>query len=138
MGGAPRSNAGSHSVAENCGVGPHPCRAVWRGGTRDGFREINQAPPDRRRETQDSRSGFEGPWGRAEALWRRLSSDGGVLLFPGIERRLGIADLLASCVTDERAPASTTEPSPLISHQLTIRRDNIDLDTYGEIDHHIF
>ena len=32
----------------------------------------------------------------------RLSSDGGVLLFPGIERRLGIADLLASCVTDER------------------------------------
>ena len=38
----------------------------------------------------------------------RLSSDGGVLLFPGIERRLGIADLLASCVTDERTPASTT------------------------------
>lgn len=34
----------------------------------------------------------------------RLSSDGGVLLFPGIERRLGIADLLASCVTDERTP----------------------------------
>ena len=39
---------------------------------------------------------------------RRLSSDGGVLLFPGIERRLGIADLLASCVTDERTSASTT------------------------------
>ena len=39
---------------------------------------------------------------------RRLSSDGGVLLFPGIERRLGIADLLASCVTDERTPANTT------------------------------
>ena len=38
----------------------------------------------------------------------RLSSDGGVLLFPGIERRLGISDLLASCVTDERHPASTT------------------------------
>jgi len=37
----------------------------------------------------------------------RLSSDGGVLLFPGIERRLGIADMLASRVTDERAPAST-------------------------------
>ena len=34
----------------------------------------------------------------------RLSSDGGVWLFPGIERRLGIADLLASCVTDERTP----------------------------------
>ena len=32
----------------------------------------------------------------------RLSSDGGVLLFPGIERRLGIANLLASCAHDER------------------------------------
>ena len=38
----------------------------------------------------------------------RLSSDGGVLLFPGIERRLGISDLLASCVSDGRDPASTT------------------------------
>ena len=38
----------------------------------------------------------------------RLSSDGGVLLFAGIERRLGIAELLASGVTDERDPASTT------------------------------
>ncbi len=38
----------------------------------------------------------------------RLSSDGGVLLFPGIERRLGIAYLLASCLHDERDPASTT------------------------------
>ena len=38
----------------------------------------------------------------------RLSSDGGVLLFPVIERRLGIADLLASCMTDERYPVSTT------------------------------
>jgi len=38
----------------------------------------------------------------------RLSSDGGVLLFAGIERRLGIAELLASRVTDEREPASTT------------------------------
>ena len=38
----------------------------------------------------------------------RLSSDGGVLLFPGIERRLRISDLLASCVTDARDPASTT------------------------------
>ena len=37
----------------------------------------------------------------------RLSSDGGVLLFAGIEKRLGIADLLASRVTDERDPAST-------------------------------
>jgi hypothetical protein len=39
---------------------------------------------------------------------RRLSSDGGVLLFAGIERRLRISDLLASCVTDARDPASTT------------------------------
>jgi hypothetical protein len=38
----------------------------------------------------------------------RLSSDGGVLVLRGIERRLGIADLLASCMTDERDPASTT------------------------------
>ncbi len=32
----------------------------------------------------------------------RLSSDGGVLLLRGIERRLGIAGLLASCLTDAR------------------------------------
>ncbi len=38
----------------------------------------------------------------------RLSSDGGVLLLAGIERRLGIAELLGSRVTDERDPASTT------------------------------
>jgi hypothetical protein len=38
----------------------------------------------------------------------RLSPDGGVLLFAGIERRLWISDLLASCVTDEHDPASTT------------------------------
>ena len=37
----------------------------------------------------------------------RLSSDGGVLLLREIERRLGIAELLGSCVTDERDPAST-------------------------------
>ena len=30
------------------------------------------------------------------------------LLLREIERRLGIAELLASCVTDERDPASTT------------------------------
>jgi hypothetical protein len=42
---------------------------------------------------------FDGGW---------LSSDGGVLLFPGIERRLGITDLLASCLHDERDLASTT------------------------------
>ena len=33
----------------------------------------------------------------------RLSSDGGVLLFPGIDKRLGIANLLAPCGTDERS-----------------------------------
>ena len=38
----------------------------------------------------------------------RLSSDGGVLLLRGIERRLGIADLPGSCMTDARAPARTT------------------------------
>ena len=38
----------------------------------------------------------------------RLSSDGGVLLLRGIESRLGIADLLASCMSDARDPASTT------------------------------
>ena len=38
----------------------------------------------------------------------RLSSDGGVLLLPGIERRLGLADVLASCLTDERDPSCTT------------------------------
>lgn len=38
----------------------------------------------------------------------RLSSDGGVLLLREIEGRLGIGELLASRVTDERDPASTT------------------------------
>ncbi len=38
----------------------------------------------------------------------RLSSDGGVLLLREIERRLGIAELLACRVTDQRDPASTT------------------------------
>ena len=39
---------------------------------------------------------------------RWLPSDGGVFLFPGIETRLRIADVLAPCVTDERTSASTT------------------------------
>jgi len=38
----------------------------------------------------------------------RLSSDGGVLLFAGIEKRLAIADTLAACLPDARDPASTT------------------------------
>jgi hypothetical protein len=38
----------------------------------------------------------------------RLSSDGGVLLLRGIEKRLGLAVRLAGCLTDGRDPASTT------------------------------
>ena len=38
----------------------------------------------------------------------RPSSDGGVLLLRGIEKRLGIAARLAGCLTDGRDPASTT------------------------------
>ena len=38
----------------------------------------------------------------------RLSSDGGVLVLRGIEKRLGLADRLAGCLADARDPASTT------------------------------
>jgi hypothetical protein len=38
----------------------------------------------------------------------RLSSDGGVLLLRGIEKRLGLAARLAGCLTDTLDPASTT------------------------------
>ena len=38
----------------------------------------------------------------------RLSSDGGVLLLREIENGLGLADLLSSCIKDERDPSSTT------------------------------
>jgi hypothetical protein len=38
----------------------------------------------------------------------RLSSEGGVLLLRGIERRLGIIAGLAICLTDMRDPVSTT------------------------------
>ncbi len=38
----------------------------------------------------------------------RLSSDGGVLLLSRVERRLGIAELLASCIADARDPVSIT------------------------------
>ena len=37
----------------------------------------------------------------------RLSSDGGVLLLRGIEKRLGLAARLAGCLADARDPAST-------------------------------
>ena len=40
----------------------------------------------------------------------RLLFDGGVLVLRGIERRLGIAGLLASCLADARDPASTAHP----------------------------
>ena len=39
----------------------------------------------------------------------RLSSDGGVLLLCGIEKRLGLAARLAGCLTDARDPASTSQ-----------------------------
>ena len=38
----------------------------------------------------------------------RLSSDGGVLLLREIDNGLGLADLLSSCMKDERDPSSTT------------------------------
>ena len=38
----------------------------------------------------------------------RLSSDGGVLLLREVEQGLGLVDLLASCMKDERDPSSTT------------------------------
>ncbi|MDP6884819.1 MAG: transposase, partial [Rhodospirillales bacterium] len=38
----------------------------------------------------------------------RLSSDGGVLLLREVERGLGLAGLLASCLRDDRDPASIT------------------------------
>ena len=56
----------------------------------------------------------------------RRSSDGGVWLLAGIERRLGIAELLACRVTDERDPASTThklrrhDPGAPVGHRLRL------------------
>jgi hypothetical protein len=35
----------------------------------------------------------------------RLSSDGGVLLLGGVERRLGIVERLAGCIVDRRDPS---------------------------------
>jgi hypothetical protein len=34
----------------------------------------------------------------------RLTSDGGILILAGIERRLGTAERLARCIEDPRAP----------------------------------
>ncbi|MDE0781509.1 MAG: transposase, partial [Alphaproteobacteria bacterium] len=36
----------------------------------------------------------------------RLSSDGGVLLLRELEHGLGLADVLASCLSDDRAPSN--------------------------------
>ncbi len=41
----------------------------------------------------------------------RLSSDGGVLMLRGIEKRLGLAARLAGCLADTRDPTSTTHTS---------------------------
>ena len=38
----------------------------------------------------------------------RLSSDGGVLLLREIESGLGLAEVLSSCMKDDRYPSSTT------------------------------
>ena len=38
----------------------------------------------------------------------RLSSDGGVVVLSKIEAGLGLAELLSSCMKDERDPSSTT------------------------------
>ena len=40
----------------------------------------------------------------------RLSSDGGLLVLREIERRLKVADRLAACIDDPRAPGSTVHP----------------------------
>jgi hypothetical protein len=37
----------------------------------------------------------------------RLSSDGGLLMLREVERRLHVADRLAACITDRRAPDQT-------------------------------
>src|SRR4028119_222760 len=38
------------------------------------------------------------------------SSDGGLLALRGVERRLGIADRLAACIEDPRAPGRARPP----------------------------
>ena len=40
-----------------------------------------------------------------------LSSDGGALLLREIERKLGFADMIASCLHDERDPSRTIRRS---------------------------
>ena len=42
----------------------------------------------------------------------RLTSDGGALLLAEIERKLGVADRLARCIEDPRAPERVRTASP--------------------------
>ncbi len=52
----------------------------------------------------------------------RLSPDGGVLLRRAIKRRLGIAELLACRVTDERDPyLRRHDPGADVRHRLRLR-----------------
>jgi hypothetical protein len=43
-----------------------------------------------------------------------LSSDGGVLVLREVEQRLGVADRLAACLVDPRAPHLITHKPPFI------------------------
>ena len=52
-------------------------------------------------------SPVEGRYLHADFDGGALSSDGGVLVLREIERRLGIADVLASCLADHRDPTRT-------------------------------
>ena len=61
----------------------------------------------------DTAPTFEFPAVRAKKITAafdggRISSDGGVMLLAGIERRLGIADRLAELVPDRRDPSRVT------------------------------
>ena len=45
----------------------------------------------------------------------RLSSDGGMLVLREVEQRLGVADRLAACIDDPRAPDRSRIASPTSS-----------------------
>ena len=61
-------------------------------------------------------SPVEGPDIHARFDGGALSSDGGVLLLREIERKMGVSDVLASCLADRRDPARVTH-----SHAAMIR-----------------
>ena len=46
-----------------------------------------------------------------------LSSDGGILLLREVEQRLGVADRLAACIKDPRAPEHITHRRHRSDHQ---------------------